>query len=75
MSYNQEHDAIAKQLSDAKSKIANDTTNEDELAKVAHGALHALYNILFEADYEGFITSDNVAYNIDNDVIAAIKNL
>lgn len=75
MVYNQKHEALAKQLQDAQDKIANETTNEDELAKVAEGALKALNNILFEADYEGYITNDVVAEIINSNAIPAVNNL
>lgn len=75
MVYNQEHEALAKRLHDAKDKITNKSANEDELANVAEVALDALYSILFDADYEGYVTNGDVASVLTNNVVPVIKNL
>ena len=75
MIYNQEHEALAKRLHDAKDKITNKSANEDELANVAEVALDALYSILFDADYEGYVTNGDVASVLTNNVVPVIKNL
>lgn len=57
---------ISKQFGETKKKIWDHRASQEEINHLAESALTALENILCEADYEGYVTVEQVREELHN---------